>query len=788
MKCVYTFLLFFLSLPVYSSGEWWESTFVIGTYFDPPVDSILYYQQAQQNGFNLFTGTSQNHKYVKYEIILEKYNDISKDSILSQLHFFRPMQLDLPQATNYCGIFIKDEPTLDDVATVSQLVNQYDNNNFLCLVNLLPCYGFHGNANISAWDEYCNYLNVYCDTLNLPVLCFDNYYQDSFFSVHDPTYQGATYTPHQYFSNLAEMRRRAGNRPLWSTVNVTEWITQYTPARQQAYMRIGAFAPMCYGYKGLLYYSYDCAERNVVVRDLNYRTDCNWDEGIFYHPVHNSARRDVFYGYFNRNGNSQHADIAVKTDDADGSWWIKYAPIDTSERFVITANDTVNKEWDLHLTCYGTSDYTHPFVTDWNSDGWTDLGTLNYDGLLLIDTQLGSWTNSLYLSGINSQRLAMIGHDGICTGNFSGGTNKDICIVFGDTVCLYSYNTAGGTTPVSSTDTIFPGLVQIMPDGDSVLYAVSYDNAQWTSNQCSYNIYLHRYTPTSGWSKNNYGSLQARDLPSHGWLEHYKGDNGLADSLVLFLQDRSGMIYFNRVRDGGAPTCLSPWHQWKHNSAREYRACGVKSKNGSNSSYDLYCEPDTMLLRDALLDDSQQPTARYSIASDVNSFLHQYVAPVVTGWEWKECVHSDLPDIHVIDSLDNHVDFVSNDSVFIQNLSACLMAGVFFKAASTSNERDSLCIIVLNKSDQDQDNAYVCLYGNHIGGTGNSSTPFIMPRINAGGNAYSAVYDFDHCCTRISWPAMKGGEYILIKTAVRNVYPSHHRTCNFDSDNKADID
>ena len=105
MKCVYTFLLFFLSLPVYSSGDWWESTFVIGTFFDPPVDSILYYQQAQQNGFNLFTGTLQNHKYVNYEITLSKYDNIAKDSILSQLHFFRPMQLDLPQATNIKKVF-----------------------------------------------------------------------------------------------------------------------------------------------------------------------------------------------------------------------------------------------------------------------------------------------------------------------------------------------------------------------------------------------------------------------------------------------------------------------------------------------------------------------------------------------------------------------------------------------------------------------------------------------------------------------------------------------------------
>ena len=291
-----------------SSEYWWEKDFIIGTFKDPPIvdDYNLtksHYAKAKEAGFNLFSGEHLKHyksgdanttmARLIHDGILS-----SKDYILFNGHHF---DASLKKNPNIAGRFYMDEPRENSLNSISTALASFKKNypDKLFYVNLLPSYGFR------KWSEFENYCNLFAgENLNLPVVCFDNYYQNILFSDYDRNWD------FMYYSNLALFRKLAGNRPLWSTIKVTEDVIRFPKEKQKAYIRLGAFAPIAYGCMGLMYFCYDPIEVNMIKRDYEHSKRQGWKEDLVYKNIFKNDNNTVFFGFLSRAKNP-HPDIAI---------------------------------------------------------------------------------------------------------------------------------------------------------------------------------------------------------------------------------------------------------------------------------------------------------------------------------------------------------------------------------------------------------------------------------------------------------------------------------------------
>ena len=278
MKRLIILLIVSVAIPSVSNSQyWWDNIFVIGMMFNPPMlDSETTqssYQKALDAGFNLFTGDFIQHNSSG---LYRLYHDVAMPIYRSDsVFFFAPRWLLNVPPTEYDGRNCKDEPNFDDYDLVRDSVAYYHATypTKLCYVNLFPFYKYND------WNTFSHYLDLFCDSINTSVVSFDNYYQHAYFLSPQPDCSNK-----RYFSNLSEMRKRAGNRPLWSWVMATDWVSKKDSLWQRAYLRLGCFAPIAYGAKGLLCYSYDCDEQMRIPRIFDYRSSSSqqWVAPIYY--------------------------------------------------------------------------------------------------------------------------------------------------------------------------------------------------------------------------------------------------------------------------------------------------------------------------------------------------------------------------------------------------------------------------------------------------------------------------------------------------------------------------
>ncbi|QJB34097.1 hypothetical protein HF324_23385 [Chitinophaga oryzae] len=150
--------------------------------------------------------------------------------------------LDEKKRSAFYGYFIYDEPLPKDAAPIRKWMAfaKTKDPGKLAYLNLLACYVFKTRK------EYEDYLDAYISPANSPetpdVISYDFY----------PFIQKGI--KDNFFYNLYILRKKAAGRPLWSCVLTTKH-REYTDVGPYQ-LNFMVFAPVTYGFKGLLYFTY----------------------------------------------------------------------------------------------------------------------------------------------------------------------------------------------------------------------------------------------------------------------------------------------------------------------------------------------------------------------------------------------------------------------------------------------------------------------------------------------------------------------------------------------------
>ncbi|MBQ7443406.1 MAG: VCBS repeat-containing protein [Bacteroidaceae bacterium] len=742
-------------LPLLSLGHWWKETLVIGAYHEPPLwdamDTVAFYhgfEDARDRGFNLFLGIHFSHTILgnTFEIDAYNYHKLYRNVAVNNdnLYFFEINEnSDSIIDAVFRGVIIMDEPKtkqksdVDSAILSARLRYRGYVGDFLPLVNLLPSEA----KEFDDWASYCTYVDAYAsDTSFLPVICFDNYHQDRYFT---PSLANAK---SKYFSNLALMRDKAGNRPLWSFVSTTEWMTLCDSSWQKAYMRLGAFAPLAYGAKGIIYYNYDCEHpfqiRTFIRRDSSVFSSDIFSRLTFSTPP--SENYKLFYGHFDTETTAdyRHADVALKTDDGLGTWRLWFARC---------SKVLVHDEWNRIMSGYGESDYSRAFIADWDNDGIDNLATIVSNGQFLLTTTNTGWNRKAILQNFAEIGLSNILDGGIVAGNIDGDSQGDLCIGYGNSVRFYWNHNGGfgdGAFETYSVDTV-PQLKYLVGAKKSnekmCIHAIRSSGDGLFLRSCSAS------TQTTSWTADRkLAGLKGRihhaavigDTLYVQMQEpnRFKGDISGTDSILMNSDDDIGPRYF------------------RHDV--EYYG---------TQGHDSYYIPayGTAKVTSALLDSVHGPSPRMGYAEEINRYIRTYIEPVVMHARWVGTWHA-LP----VDTLDEHVQHAGSEFI-IDSLSENLMAGLFAHADT------AYTLLVVNKSNTSMLHPCVRIKGYY------GTTPRMLPRIGSGSTDLTRLTH--SAMTTLAWDSIHGGECVILRMSRQKDYFRTHRSSYFDTDERADL-
>lgn len=145
------------------------------------------------------------------------------------------------------GYVLTDEPSAKSVkelrrrrdAVLAESPEQYP------FITLLPIYASEKQLGVTSYRKY---LEAFADTVQLPILCYDNYpiiLKGGFLTLRD-----------DYFENLeiAHDVATQHNVPLWTYIMSSSHLNYPEPT--EGHMMFEAFTSLAYGAQGLLYYTY----------------------------------------------------------------------------------------------------------------------------------------------------------------------------------------------------------------------------------------------------------------------------------------------------------------------------------------------------------------------------------------------------------------------------------------------------------------------------------------------------------------------------------------------------
>lgn len=268
--------------------RWRQQEFVLGTYWDPPIDirakdfskDVASFKLAKDAYFNLLTGTqgdgmidrsfngmvyslrvasaagihylvTDNRMGVGYD---KEYERTLAHSIVKDYQAL-PKEL---RAAQY-GYDLCDEPQYksDHLRNVSDWKWSLESADpeKLVFLNLVPSYGVDqnwggfssGNQNglseKNERKEYEAYLRYYVDSLKPQVISFDHY----------PFFKDGSFRP-DYFYNLDVIRKKADGRPFWACPMTVDHYDYVDPTEE--HLNFMYFCPIAYGAKGLTVFSF----------------------------------------------------------------------------------------------------------------------------------------------------------------------------------------------------------------------------------------------------------------------------------------------------------------------------------------------------------------------------------------------------------------------------------------------------------------------------------------------------------------------------------------------------
>lgn len=739
-----------LLLPIYSASaqKWWNKEFIIGMYMDPPQKTGIVgwsadtlWDAAHEAGFNLATGVQYAHGYQCDSIFPSRHanrRDIrmlyyDKHLLSNLTHSIAEFEQWISKS-GYSGVNVKDEPKESDFNKVNDILNSFKgNNNLLAFVNLFPSYYKE------SWQAYEEYVNLFVnDSVPLNIVCFDNYFPHSDFSVNPDS--------NKYYSNLAYLRKVCGDRPLWSYVLTTEEkLNDSDEEWQKAFLRLSAFAPLAYGSKGILYYTFDMLDDRWLYSDFNYREQPGWENKVFYPTIEDE--HEVFFGKMS-SANNGKADMAIKTDANGGTWMVKLA------------GDTTNS-WNFVFNEFGRENHTQPFIADWDHDHRHEFMAFVRDSHLFASHTLGGWKHRIPLQDIPTDKDSLIERRHVAAGCFNDNADPDFCIAWpakNDSFLVRTYLDCkpgkNGWAFSTYTDEYFHDFIGLTVEADSIPWVIT-SNFAYDFNRTTHlwNNLIKSYVYQNETTDEQI--LKANEIQNY-WME----------GRTLCVQKTSGTIEEYQTNNGAIE-----FQQYNlSHSTPQLSLQGVY--NASTDTYDMYGLPTKKVYgHESLTDANHRTTKRYQMVKENNLYIKETLAPIIMQCKWLGAWHASVPT-NEVDSL---IAIIDENTPLLKSMNDPLLVGIF-------EENDTLRhFIVVNKTDTVLNTCRLIVHGNFM----NNIT--MKPRITSCDTAFMIAFRPDSIDTVLEWKEMQGGECIALSLHSHRPFKQRRYYEDFEGDKYPDI-
>ena len=699
MRRLFFIVCCILALDICLAGDWWEDHFIIGAHWGPPlhhkynnVDSPLVrnFNLLKDGGFNFILGKMNPHNYKTNSIqgsllysLIEECTEVCEQN---ELHFLN----ECGDPDTVYGLNIKDEPQIGQahnyLKKIDTLKHLDHNPTLLGFINLLPSY----SKNFGNFNDWKNYVDAYLGNDTLQVACFDNYHPHSQFSTDQP------YPNENYYANLAYMKQLAGSRPLWAYLRSSEkFLEEKDDDWQDAYIRLGAFAPLAFGAKGIIYFSYDCLDRNRILRSPGRG---GWRSLYF---DNDEKSRQIFFGNFTHNAMDTFPDMALHTNDSLGTWHIKE-----------TSNS--GTEHDMTMFKIGTwfGDHIHnmPNIYNWdfNPNGRDKFTTITSQGRLILSMFRAGWTHYSDINGFPTAYWSTMSRHTCPFGDFNDNKQLDLCLGWTENgqgklrIYMDCHLDPSNIPSITSNHMLFDNtsqtftfcdpIKQVIASRDSFLYVItSKSSVSYTHSDF---IYTFKY------STNQFNAVDTSLITLQNQIDHY----WMEDS--LYAQDIGGNVWGEA---SGQAFSLTKYIQ--DFSTNQFYVWG--QYNNRTNKYDRYAiAPDG---KDgyqdyALLDRKGNPNQIYYPAQAVNQFINDSINhinndtidSIIMEGEWLGAYFSSTPNQEKLDSLkiidkDYREATIPNPLPLINDsleLSSNILFGLF-----KEKNNDNLNLLVINMCD-----------------------------------------------------------------------------------------
>ena len=684
MRRLFFIVCCFLALDICLADEWWKDNFIIGAHWGPPlhhkynnVDSPLVrnFTLLKDGGFNFIVGQMNPHNSQAESYLDNNLSDLITECHLNELYFL----VEKKETDTIYGVDFKDEPKIEEAEGLLRKVDTLIQRNpeRLGFINLYPSYwkGFN------SFNDFKIYVDSFlCNTItSLQVACFDNYNPHSQFSTHAPAQN------RNYYSNLAYMKQAAGSRPLWAYLRSSEkFLEEKDDDWQDAYIRLGAFAPLAFGAKGILYFCYDCKDRNRIRRAP--------ERGAWkYHDMffdNDEKSRQIFFGNFKYNTNNV-PDLAIHTNENIGTWYIK----ESLDSWIENDSNPLIKIG----TWFGDHVNNMPNVYNWNfsSDGRDKFTTITRDGRLLLSKFRSGWTHKALIDVPWSLWSTMSRHT--CPfGDFNENEKLDLCLGWTENhqgklrICMdcqedsiQDLSTTIIEMSFADTSQVFTfnsPIKQVIASRDSFLYVI-------TSNPDS--TYIHSDSIyTFKYSSNQFNAVGTSLITLPMEMDHYWMEE------VLCGQATDGGVW----REVAAQT-YNMTHKIQGFSSSDIYLWG--QYNNRSHQYDRYGLASEKLQTYALLDRKGNPNRIYYTAQAVNQFINDSINnntnPIIMEGTWlgayfsSEPLNTNKESLKIIKgSNTNPCPLINNDNTLSDNI----LFGLFQEG------NDNLNLLVINMQEE----------------------------------------------------------------------------------------
>lgn len=646
MRRLFFIICCFLALDICLAGDWWKDNFIIGAHWGPPlhhknnnVDSPLVrnFTLLKDGGFNYILGKMNSHNYIANSFLENNLDYLvgeCKDTCDNNNMFFLNDTADLHNLSDPTliefGLNIKDEPSLKDSTLFLTKVQNLKQNHpdLLGFINLLPSHG------LDSFVLFKRYVNAYLRDTTLQVACFDNYYPNSEFSPR------TSFPRHSnYYANLAYMKHAAGSRPLWAYLRSSEvYVEEKDSTWQDAYIRLGAFAPLAFGAQGIIYFSYDCKDRNLVRRSPGRGS---WESHDFYFD-NDEMPRQIFFGNIKNSTTSPYPDLAIHTNDSLGTWRIKETDDDGTED-------------DMKMITIGTwfGDHIHnmPNIYNWdfNPNGQDKFTTIQSSrSRLLLSKFRSGWTHYAELSNFPIQYWSTMNRHTCPFGDFNRNQQFDLCLGWTENghgklrIYMDCHNDPSHTpTPrdnpmlfdkISQTFTFSDPLKQVITRNDSIYVITSNPDSSYTKSD---SLHILKYI------SNQFNVVYTHKITLPKKMDHYWMEE------TLYGQSDNGTVWGEASGQELSLTNDIPAY-----SSREIYVWGQYNKR--TNQYDRYgIAPDGREYYQtyALLNRKGNPNRIYHTAQAINRFIndstsyatHKSIKSIIMKSEWIGAYFSSKP-------------------------------------------------------------------------------------------------------------------------------------------------